>query len=125
MEEDRVLFCTECLHVVNRHYQRKNVDDEIRRLRQQGRTWRQISKEVGLSVMGVRRRFLKSFGEDHPLLQDPPSLKKKKETTILAYALHEGQGLSYSEIAKWLGISVTTAKQKVHREKVRLGECQR
>jgi len=121
--EDKVLFCSECLHVVNRDFKRDEIDESIRYLRQKGLSWKAISDSVGMSVRAVYRRFKESFGDDHPLLGDIPSVKQKKETTILAYILHVDEGLSYSKTAEMLDISISACKQKVFRERKRMGLC--
>lgn len=118
--EDAVLFCTECLYVVNRYLRRDSLDDEIRKLRQQGLSWREVGRALDLTARSVLRRFRIAFGEDHELLRDTPSMRKKKETTILAYHLHVDNGFSYTRIAKILDIPVTTCKQKIYRERRRI-----
>ena len=116
--EDKVLFCSECFHVVHRHYNNDEKADEIRRWRSKGLVWKAIGYKVNMTAMGARKKFISAFGSDHPLLQDTPIAKKRKDTTILAYAMKE-DNMSYAEIASMLNIGISACKQKVRRERMR------
>jgi len=117
--EDRVLFCIDCLYVVDRFLKREKLDDDIRSLRSKGLSWASIGKRVNRTAMAVRRRFIIAFGKDHELMQDIQKVKDQKETTLLSYLMKE-DGLSYSFISKELGISINACKQKVRRERMKL-----
>lgn len=119
--DDHVLFCSECFHVVDRHYYNDEKADEIRKYRSRGLSWFKVGEAVNMTAMGARKKFIAAFGRNHPLLKEIEDDKRRKETTILAYILHE-DGASYAEVAKLLNIGVSSCKQKVRRERKR--KCQ-
>ena len=114
--EDKVLFCENCLEVVDRDYRKSDIDFDILKAREDGLSWQKVGESVGLSCSAVYRRFDIAFGRAHDLKGRTPLQRRRQDTTFLAYSLRK-EGYKYPEIAKMLNITEVAARQKVFRLK--------